>query len=149
MTKLSRGIHVWFIWILFHALSQQIKTNQTNMKIKTILSSTLALGLVVVGVTACVSEKQEQANLAAQARVSRADAEKAALAQVPGGKVKEGELEKEKGKLIWSFDITTEGTTDISEVAVDAITGAVLSVDKESAADEAKEKKEKDDDDKK
>lgn len=120
------------------------------MKIKTILVPSLALGLLAAGLTACVTEQQEQASLAAQAKVSRADAERTALTKAPGGKVKEGELEKENGKLIWSFDIATEGTTDITEVAVDAITGAVISVDKETAADEAKEKavkKEKDDDD--
>ena len=120
------------------------------MKIKTILVPSLALGLLAAGLTACVTEQQEQASLAAQAKVSRADAERTALNKAPGGKVKEGELEKENGKLIWSFDIATEGTTDITEVAVDAITGAVISVDKETAADEAKEKagkKEKDDDD--
>ena len=75
----------------------------------------------------------------AQARISRADAEKTALAKVPGGTVKEGELEKEKGRLIWSFDLTTPDTKDITEVNVDAITGDVVSVEKESAESEAKE----------
>ena len=96
--------------------------------------------------TGCVSEKCEkqhkeakQAKLMAQAKVSRADAEKTALAKVPNGTIKEGELEKEKGKLIWSFDITTPDTKDITEVTVDAITGEVVSVEKESAESEAKE----------
>ena len=53
-----------------------------------------------------------------------------ALAKAPGGTVKEGELEKEKGKLIWSFDIATPDTRDITEVNVDAITGQVVSVEK-------------------
>jgi len=97
--------------------------------------------VIAVGLTACVSEKQEHANLAAQAKVSRADAEKTALAKAPGGTIKDGELEKEKGKLIWSFDIATPGTSDITEVQVDAITGEVVAVDKETAGQEAKEKK--------
>ena len=59
---------------------------------------------------------------------------------MPGGLVKEAELEKEKGKLIWSFDIATEGSKDITEIAVDAKTGDVVSVDKETPADQAKEK---------
>ena len=112
------------------------------MKIKILLCSTLTLALLGLGLTACVSEKQEQAHLAAQARVSRADAEKTALTKAPNGTVKEAELEKEKGKLIWSFDIATPGSNDITEVAVDAVTGAVLSVEKESPEQQASEKAE-------
>ena len=42
-------------------------------------------------------------------------------------------MEKEHGKLIWSFDIATPDTKDITEVNVDAITGDVVSVEKEAA----------------
>jgi hypothetical protein len=112
------------------------------MKIKIILSSTLAIALIGVGVTACVSGKQEQTKLAAQAKVSRADAEKMALTKAPDGTVKEGELEKEKGKLIWSFEIAPPGTQDITEVGVDAITGAIVSGEKETPKQQAKEKDE-------
>ena len=121
------------------------------MKIKCLASSALA----VVLLAGCASEKPEHAKLEAQAKVSRADAEKTALAKAPGGTIKEGELEKEHGKLIWSFDIATPNSPDITEVAVDAITGAVISVEnetpaqqaKEKAEDAKKEKKEKDDKD--
>ena len=78
----------------------------------------------------------------ADAKVSKEDAQKTALAKVPNGTIKEAELEKENGKLIWSFDVATPGTKDITEVNVDAITGAVIGVHKESAASEAKEAKE-------
>src|SRR5258708_1131327 len=81
-------------------------------------------------------------NLEAQAKVSRADAEKIALAKVPGGSIKEGELEKENGKLIWSFDIASPGTKDITEVQVDAVTGEVVSVQKETRSEQEKGKKE-------
>jgi uncharacterized membrane protein YkoI len=103
--------------------------------------------LAIGALTGCVCTKGEkhhnkeakQAKLMAEAKVSKADAEKTALAKVPNGTIKEGELEKEKGKLIWSFDITTPDTKDITEVNVDAITGDVVSVEKESAENEAKE----------
>jgi uncharacterized membrane protein YkoI len=78
--------------------------------------------------------------LAAQAKVSRPQAESIALAKVPGGVIKEGELENEHRRLIWSFDIATSGTTDITEVQVDAITGSVVSVDHETTAEQAKER---------
>ena len=117
------------------------------MKIKWIICSALAAGLL----TGCVSGKCEkqachnkQAKLMAQAKVSKDDAQKTALTKVPNGTIKEGELEKEKGKLIWSFDITTPDSKDITEVAVDAITGDVISVEKESAENEAREADERD-----
>lgn len=109
-----------------------------TMKIKTFACSAFA----VVLLAGCVSEKHEQAKLEAQAKVSRADAEKAALTKAPNGTVKEGELEKEKGKLIWSFDIATPGSQDITEVAVDAISGEVVSVENETPQQQAKEKME-------
>jgi uncharacterized membrane protein YkoI len=83
---------------------------------------------------------EDQAKLQAMAKVSRADAEKTALTKAPGGTVKEAELEKEKGRLIWSFDITTPDSKDITEVGVDAVTGEVVSVEKEKAEGEKKEK---------
>ena len=119
------------------------------MKIRRILCSFLTLTVLASGLVGCATEEQKQAKLQAEAKVSRADAEKIALAKAPGGTIKEGELEKEKGKLIWSFDITTPGTADITEVHVDAITGQVVAVEKETASHEAKEKKgEKEEDEK-
>jgi uncharacterized membrane protein YkoI len=113
------------------------------MKIQNLIGSLLAFGLFAGLLTGCATEEQKEAKLQAEAKISRADAERTALAKVPGGTVKEGELEKEKGKLIWSFDIATAGTKDVTEVQVDAITGEVVSVEHESAAHEAKEKEEK------
>ncbi len=72
-----------------------------------------------------------QAKLESQAKISKADAQQIALAKVPGGTVKESELEKEKGKLVWSFDFTTPGTKEITEVLVDAMTGEVVGIEKE------------------
>jgi len=123
------------------------------MKIKNIICSLLALGLVAGGLAACATHKEEgeskeakeakQAKLEAEAKVTKAQAEKIALARVPGGIIKDSELEKEKGKLIWSFDISTPGTKDITEVQVNAISGEVVSVTTEPAAGEKPEGKEK------
>jgi len=128
------------------------------MRIRNIICA--AVAVAVVGLfTGCETEKGEakkgketQAQLMAEAKITKEQAQNTALARVPGGTIKEGEIERENGKLIWSFDIATPGTKDITEVNVDAMTGAVVGVDKESPAqekDEAKkEKKEKDDDEK-
>src|SRR6266850_6132949 len=114
------------------------------MKLNRIVILWAVTGILAICSTGCVTEEKKELKLQAEAKVSKADAEKAALAKVPGGTIKEGELEKEKGKLIWSFDISQPGTTDIKEVHVDAITGEVIAMETESAAKEAKEKKEKD-----
>jgi Peptidase propeptide and YPEB domain len=55
------------------------------------------------------------------------------------GMIKSSELEKEYGKMIYSFDIRT-AKGGITEVNIDAYTGKVIAVQKENAADEAKEK---------
>ena len=119
--------------------------NPKNMKISNIISSILAAGLLAGFLAACACDrehgKEATAKLEAQARITKADAQRTALARVPGGTVKEGEIEKEDGKLVWSFDITTPGTADLTEVLVDALTGAVISVEKETPADQSKEKK--------
>ena len=117
-----------------------LKPKQKIMKNKIVIAGLLAAAIVVVGAVGCVTEKQEQAELQAQAKISKEQAQQTALAKAPGGTVKEGELEKEKGKLIWSFDIATPGSKDITEVGVDAITGEVVSVEKETPEQQKKEK---------
>jgi uncharacterized membrane protein YkoI len=151
MTELSCAVQEVFISVRFHGVSEFFKTEKSNqnqtMKIKWIICSALAAALL----SGCVSgkccksecEKKEhhnqEAKLMAEAKVSKADAEKTALAKAPNGTIKEAEIEKEHGKLIWSFDITTPDTKDITEVAVDAMTGEVVAVEKESAENEARE----------
>lgn len=85
------------------------------------------------------NRETSQAKLMAKANISRQAAQQTALAKVPGGTLKAGELEQENGRLQWSFDIATPDSPDITEVNVDAMTGNVISVDKESPGREAKE----------
>ena len=84
--------------------------------------------------------KEESPGLLAAARVMPDAAMRTAAARVPKGTVKSGEIEKEGGKLIYSFDIAVPGQDGIQEVNVDAMTGKVVSVEHESSAAEAKEK---------
>jgi len=117
------------------------------MKIKTIVCSALVASLLI----GCICEKGErhnkeakQAKLMAEAKVSEDDAQKTALAKVSNGTIKERELEKEHGKLIWSFDVATPDTTDITEVNVDATTGDVVSTEKEAPEGQGEKQKEDD-----
>ena len=107
------------------------------MKNKFIIAGLAAAAIIVAG---CETEKQEQSELQSQAKISKEQAQQTALAKAPGGTVKEGELEKEKGKLIWSFDIATPGSANTTEVNVDAITGEIVNVEQETPEQQKKEK---------
>jgi len=136
----SGAIHVYVVcFSSWHNASFE-NIRKPNMKNKVIISGVLAAAIIALGAAGCASEKQEQAELQAQAKISKEQAQQTALAKAPGGTIKEGELEKEKGKLIWSFDITIPDSKDITEVNVDAITGDVVSVEKETPEQQAKEK---------
>jgi hypothetical protein len=95
--------------------------------------------LLMFAITAWASPAQpdEQAALRKEAKKTMRQAQKTALAKEPGT-IKSKELEKENGKLIYSFDILTKA--GIHEVRVDAINGEVVSDTVESKAAEATEK---------
>jgi len=83
--------------------------------------------------------KETQATLQKEAKISEETARATALKQVPNGTVKSAELEREKGKLIYSFDITVPGKSGVEEVNVNAIDGTVVGKEHESAKTEKKE----------
>jgi uncharacterized membrane protein YkoI len=62
-----------------------------------------------------------------------------ALERAPGT-IEEEELEKEHGKLVYSFDIRNAGGT-ITEVQVNAQDGSIAGVEEEEAKKEAEEKR--------
>jgi len=105
------------------------------MKSRTLAAFVLSFTLLALG-AGCAS-------LESQAKIPRAEAERTALARVPGGTIKEGGLEREKGKLVWSFDIAKPGEKNLTEILVDALTGAIVSEEIETPETEAKEKQEK------
>ncbi|MGZ4779499.1 MAG: PepSY domain-containing protein [Thermoanaerobaculia bacterium] len=86
------------------------------------------------------SKVETQADLQKEAKISDAEARKIALKRVPGT-IESGELEREFGKLIYSFDIKVAGKAGITEVAVNAIDGKIVNVSRETPAKEAAEKK--------
>ncbi len=74
-------------------------------------------------------------------KISMKEARATALSKVPGGKVVKHELEKESGKLIYTFDIKVAGQSGVEEVHIDANTGEVLSQTHETAKKEHQEAK--------
>jgi uncharacterized membrane protein YkoI len=107
------------------------------MKMKFLVVAVILTVSSLAGALARSAEPQTP--LSEQAKIERAAAEKTALSRVPGGRIKEGELEREHGRLVWSFDIQQSASPNIIEVQVDAINGKVVSVVTETPADQAKE----------
>ena len=76
------------------------------------------------------SVTEESAGLLAQATITPDSAAALAKARVPG-QITKAELEREDGVLLYSFDIRVAGKDGITEVHVDAGTGAILGVEEE------------------
>ena len=96
--------------------------------------------LLCLAVPAIYAAKDDQATLQKEAKISKARATAIALKKVPGGKIESAELEREKGKLVYSFDIKTS-KPGVTEVLVNAMDGSIVSISHESPAKEAAEKK--------
>jgi uncharacterized membrane protein YkoI len=115
----------------------------------------MAKSTVKAGTTApkrhrTMKKEESQAALQKEAKISEETARATALKEVPNGTVKSSELEREHGKLIYSFDINVPGKSGIEEINVNAIDGSVVNrehesakTEKKEAAQEAKEKKSK------
>ena len=104
---------------------------------RTSISVGILLALLSLPAWAVGQSKSSQAALSKEAKVTMEQAQKTALAK-EAGKIKSKELEREKGRLIYSFDIKT--ADGIHEVNIDAMTGEVVEDTVESTAAEAKEK---------
>lgn len=124
--------------------------------LKTIATFVFSILILTSATYVSAQEKNNDkpdAKLAKQAKITMEQAREAALKRAPGT-IESGELEKEKGKLVYSFDIRTADGM-ITEVWVDAKSGAIINVEKEDAQKEAAEKQkekssrssQKDDDD--
>lgn len=106
-----------------------------------VLSLFLLTGLFAAASTnAFGQEEKPDANLAKQAKITLEKA-RAIAQKKAAGKIEGEELEREHGKLLYSFDIRNAKGT-ITEVQVDAKTGKLLSAKVESKQDERKEKRE-------
>lgn len=82
---------------------------------------------------------QNQAALAREAKVTMEQARATALGRASGN-VESGELEREHGQLVYSFDIRNPKGT-ITEVQVNAMTGKVARVEHENKKQETSEKR--------
>ena len=119
-----------------------------NLALVVFIAALLTGGLLVMAQPAVAqkeSKQEREAKLARQAKITKEQAQETALKRAPGN-IEGAELEREHGKLVYSFDIrNAKGTID--EVQVSAITGKVVRVEhenkKQETAEKSKEKKEK------
>src|SRR2546429_1226658 len=106
---------------------------------KPIKGSIIALALGVSCPPSNLWAQQSGAELLKQARVTKHQAKKIALARVRHGAIKCVELQKENGVLIWSVDIAQPPKKDLTDVWVDATTGKITAVEVETPITEKKE----------
>jgi hypothetical protein len=108
-----------------------------------VLAAIAVAGLLLSGQARAADPvfKESEPGLLKQASISQADALAKAKAAVPGGEIAEAEIEKEDGKLIYSFDIKVAGKDGTDEVNIDAQNGALLSNSHEGPKEEAAEAK--------
>ena len=106
---------------------------------KPIKGSIITLALAASWAPLNLWAQQSEGELLKQARVTKHQAKRIALARVKGGTIKSVELEKENGMLIWSIDVAQPGKKDITDVWVDATTGKITAVEVETPAVEKKE----------
>ena len=98
----------------------------------------LALSATVAGAQTPKHHRkvETEAELQKEAKMTMADARAVALKEVPGATIQAGEIEREGGKLIYSFDMKTAGKSGIDEVNIDAMTGKLVSRQHETPKDE-------------
>lgn len=87
-----------------------------------------------------VTIKEEKPGMLKAAKITPEAAMATALAKVPGGAVRSGEIEKEDGKTIYTLIIKVPGKSGVEEVNVDAMTGKIVAVEHEKDPEEAKAK---------
>ena len=123
-------------------LEWKLEAAMKKTLIRGMVAGFLAVGLCVAAGAQTQTPKKSKIPAALQkdAKISVEAARATALKKV-SGEILEEELEKEHGKLVYSFDIRVTGQKDITEVQVSAIDGSIVSVEKENAATEAREKK--------
>jgi len=78
-------------------------------------------------------------SLVKAAKITEAAAAETAQKRLPKATIASVELEREHGKLIYSYDMKTKGKSGVDEVNVDAVTGKIISVAHESPVTEKKE----------
>jgi uncharacterized membrane protein YkoI len=100
-------------------------------------SATLIVALSALGLSAGVADDKDGAKH--PGKITKARAERIALAKVPGGRIHSAELETVKGRRFWSVYIAKPQAKNAKEIRVDATSGQILAVQTERPEDQAEE----------
>jgi len=88
--------------------------------------------VLVAGLVSAVPALAQQTGAAnADPPITLDAARKVALDRVPGGRIQDEELEREGGRLVYSFEISAPDKDGAQEVLVDARAGGIVSVSPE------------------
>jgi uncharacterized membrane protein YkoI len=79
--------------------------------------------------------REDKPGLLARAKLTPDQARALALARVPGGRILDGEIEEEDGRLVYSFDLAVDGQPGVMDVEIDAMTGEVLAAEPDDEED--------------
>ncbi len=107
------------------------------MKIKLLLVTMAFSAASIVPIVAAKKDSKEAA-LVREARITMAQARATALAKIPGN-IEMAKLEREKGKVLFEFEIHRADNNAEVEIHIDAVTGDVFET-KEKGGGSAKEK---------
>jgi len=102
---------------------------------RSILTSLVPALFFVGGAVAQGSQvhvREDKKGLLKLAKIAPAVAMNTAQAKFPNAVMKSAEIEKEHGRLIYSFDLQQPGVKGIEEVNVDAKTGEVVGTEHEN-----------------
>src|SRR5215471_9025905 len=110
-----------------------------EVPMKPVARSVIALALATSWAPCNLWAQQSETELLKQARVTKHEAKRIALARVKRGAIKCVELEKENGVLIWSVDVAQPPSKDLTDVWVDATTGKITAVEIETPITEMRE----------
>jgi len=99
------------------------------MNVRRWLASLAAVALLVTGAVllwpvGILAEEDSQSDLEAETRLSRGEAERIALEEFPGATVRETELERENGIIVYSIELSTG-----AEVEVHGDDGTILEIE--------------------
>ena len=120
-------------------MTERIYAGSVEVPMNTIARSVIALAVATSWTPFNSWAQQSETELLKQARVTKHQAKKIALARVKRGAIKCVELEKENGVLIWSVDVAQPPKRDLTDVWVDATTGKIATVERETPLIEKKE----------
>lgn len=109
------------------------------MKTKLLVLTAMLLATALFMPVASAKKESKEAALVREARITMAQARATALAKVPGN-IEMAKLEREKGKILFEFEIHRADNNAEVEIHVDAVTGDVFDTKEKGGRGSAKEK---------